>query len=105
VNKTKWALMANPNKNFAGEVIVEVDAAKVGGPDKNGFGVICRYQDENNYYRFMISSDGLMVISMKKNGAWSNLSSDVWEPSNAINLGSASNHIRAECIGDSLKLG
>ncbi len=104
VNKTKWALMANPNKNFAGEVIVEVDAAKVGGPDKNGFGVICRYQDENNYYRFMISSDGLMVISMKKNGAWSNLSSDVWEPSNAINLGSASNHIRAECIGDSLKL-
>lgn len=104
VNKINWTLTANPNKIFRGDVIIEVDAAKAGGPDKNGFGVICRFQDENNYYRFMISSDGLMVISMRNDGAWLNLSSDVWEPSDAIHQGTASNHLRAECIGDSLKL-
>jgi len=104
VNKANWAFWANPSKNFESDVYIEVDAAKVGGPNENGFGVICRYQDENNYYRFMISSDGLIVISMKKNGDWSNLSSDVWEPSDAIHQGAESNHIRAECIGDGLKL-
>lgn len=104
IKKANWAFWANPKKNFEGDVIIEVDASKRAGSDKNGFGVICRYQDENNYYRFMISSDGLDVISKKQAGNWVNLSSDVWEPSAVIRQGAASNHIRAECIGDSLKL-
>jgi hypothetical protein len=103
-NKSNWTFWANPNKNYAGDIIVEVDATKVGGPDENGFGVICRFQDENNFYRFMISSDGLEVISKKENGKWVNLSADQWKPSDAIHQGAAKNHIRAECVGSSLKL-
>jgi len=104
VNKSNWSYWANPKKNYAGDVIIEVDATKLGGPNENGFGVICRFQDENNFYRFMISSDGLVVISKKEAGNWLNLSADQWEPSAAINQGAARNHIRAECIESTLTL-
>jgi hypothetical protein len=83
---------------------IDVDATKAGGPDKNEFGVICRYQDANNYYRFMISSDGYAVITRIKDGQRSYLSADKMQPSDAIHQGAATNHIRADCAGTTLTL-
>ena len=62
VNKPQYDIWANPGKSFAGDVRIEVDASKKAGPDDNDFGVICRYEDINNFYFFHITSDGYAII-------------------------------------------
>jgi hypothetical protein len=104
VNKAQYMYWVTPGKNFPEDVIVEVDATKTGGSDENEFGIICRYQNENNYYMFTISSDGYMLISKEQEGEQVGLSSEQMESTDVIHQGSASNHIRAECKGNSLVL-
>ena len=53
---------------------VGVDASKLGGPDDNSFGVICRYRDAENFYAFLVSSDGYYGIIKVKDGKYSLLS-------------------------------
>ena len=36
------------------DVQIEVDATKLGGPDDNVYGVLCRYKDARNFYFFLI---------------------------------------------------
>jgi hypothetical protein len=99
-------MWANPAKNFK-DVRVEVDVTQKDGPDDNDMGVICRYSDANdtyNFYYFLISSDGYAGIAKMVDGASSILSDDgKLTGSDAIKL-KASNHIRADCIGDKLTL-
>ena len=57
VNTSDSDVWANPGLKFD-DVYVEVDATKIGGADDNDYGVICRYQDGDNFYFFVISSDG-----------------------------------------------
>lgn len=104
VNKAKLDVWATPGKTFGGDVNVDIDATKVGGPDDNDFGVICRYQDADNFYQFLISSDGYAGIARVKNGNQTFISSDQMEHASAIRQGKATNHIRATCIGDMLTL-
>lgn len=51
-------IIANPGKNFPGDVIIQVDEQNSGGGATNYTGVVCHYQDANNYYMFLITSDG-----------------------------------------------
>ena len=104
VNKANLDVWATPGRNFNGNVAIEVDATKSGGPDDNDFGVICRYQDSNNFYQFLISSDGYAGIGRVKNGDQSLLSSTKMQPAAAIHQGAATNHIRATCMGGTLTL-
>ena len=53
-NTDAWA---SPRLDLA-DVQIEVDATKLGGPDDNVFGVLCRYKDSRNFYFFLVSSDG-----------------------------------------------
>jgi len=99
----KWA---NASKGFQNDVRIEVDATKVGGPDDNAFGVICRYQDSNNFYKLYITSDGYAGIIKEANGNPTVISSadGKLQPVKGINQGALTNHIRADCIGDTLNL-
>ena len=67
VNTDSTDVWANPGLNFDDTTIV-VEATKVGGPDDNDFGVICRYEDESNFYFFIISSDGYYGVGKVING-------------------------------------
>jgi len=104
VDETNYDIWANPSKSFPGDVQIEVDATKTGGPDDNDFGVICRYQDTNNFYFLLISSDGYAAIGKYENGSQQLVSSDEMEQANGITPGAATNHLRAECIGSNLTL-
>jgi hypothetical protein len=104
VSSTDYLLFANPGQSFPSDVSIEVDATKAGGPDDNAFGVICRYQDVDNFYFFLISSDGYTGIAMYKNNELSFLTGDGMTTSDAITQGAATNHIQADCIGSSLNL-
>jgi hypothetical protein len=103
VNEPNTDLFANPYKLFK-DTIVEVTAARIGGPDNNSFGVICRFQDEKNFYSAQISSDGYAGIFRMKDGVYRLLGQDAMLPVPAILGGSAVISIHFECIGRSLAL-
>lgn len=100
---------ANPGlgSQLPADVQVEVDASKIGGPDDNDFGVICRYtstNDKDSYYQFMASSDGYVGIMFVTAGDQKVISADTLVESDAVRQGKATNHFRADCIGDVLTL-
>ncbi len=103
INTTLVEHWANPGLNF-GNIIVEVDATKAGGPDDNDFGLICRYQNMDNFYFFLISSDGFYAIGKMEAGEGTLIKPDQMYPSEAILQGETTNHLRAECVGSRLAL-
>lgn len=89
---------------FFTDVVIEVDATKIAGPDDNDYGVICRYQDENNFYFLEISSDGYYSIGKYKDNQLQLIGMEKMQTSDVIRQGQASNQIRATCLGSSLSL-
>ncbi len=81
-----------------GDFDVIVETTQVGGPDDNGFGVVFRHQDNNNYYAFLISGDGYYQVIRRLNGFDVELSD--WAPAPAIMQGQATNTIRIIGQGD-----
>ena len=92
---------ANPGQSF-GDVVVDVDTAQLEGPDNNDYGVLCRYQDQDNFYRILISGDGYYAFIRQVEGE-STLLID-WTQSSAINQGAARNRLTVICEGDTLAL-
>lgn len=83
---------------------IEVDAAKLNGPDDNDFGIVCRYKDKDNFYMLVASSDGYYGIAKMKGGQHGMIGADQLQYSGAIARGQAANHLRADCIGSTLTL-
>jgi hypothetical protein len=86
------------------DVRIEVDAYKVGGDRNNRFGVICRAVTPSSFYTLVISSDGYYGIGLIDGQTYRLIGMDALQPTDAINQGSALNHIRADCVGDTLTL-
>jgi hypothetical protein len=103
VSDTNTDIWSKPNLNYA-DSIIEVDAYKVGGSRDNRFGVLCRINGPDNFYSFIASSDGYYGIGKVKDSAYELLGTDALQPSEAIQVGSALNKIRVECVGDRLSL-
>ncbi len=102
VNATQFDFWSVAGKYF-GDVQMEVDASKLGGADDNDFGLICRYQDKDNFYMLVISSDGYYGIAKVKGGQYSMIGSDQLQYSDAIKAGQATNHLRADCVGPKIR--
>ena len=80
---------------------VEVDAGKLGGPDANRIGLVCRADGESHYF-FIIGSDGYYGLGIFTAGKAALLGQASMQPSKAITTGAAVNHLRLDCSGDSL---
>ena len=102
VNALQVNFWSAPHKDFS-DVRMEVDAGKIAGPDENRIGLICRYTD-NQYYFFIISSDGYYGIGIFTTGQTALLGQSEMQSSNNIKTGTAINHLRADCNGDTLTL-
>ena len=74
------------------------------GPDDNIYGLICRYQNADNFYFFVVSSDGYAGIGLHKNGEDTLLNEDTLQPAAVVQTGNTSNLIRAVCDGSELRL-
>ncbi len=85
-----------------GNVNVDVDVRGVSGTDDNEFGVLCRYQDPDNYYQFGISGDGYYRLAMWVDGDFSELIP--WDTSASIKQGKTTNHITVICSDDTLEM-
>lgn len=82
------------------DVRIEADATKLNGPVENRAGLMCRYQN-GNYYFFVVSNDGYYAIGKFIGGQTTLLGQTEMQSSEMIQADSV-NHLRADCIGDSL---
>jgi hypothetical protein len=103
VDDTYFDFWSVAGKNFS-DVQIEVDAVKRAGPEDNDFGVVCRYQDRENFYMLVTSSDGYFGIAKVKEGEYSMIGSEQLQYSSVIQPGQALNHLRADCVGNTLRL-
>lgn len=103
VQQEQYDYWANPNLNLS-DVVIEVDARRLGGPEDNLFGLICRYVDNQNFYFLIVASDGYYVIGKSVNGEYEYLDAEFMEETDAVLGGEATNHIRADCAGTTLRL-
>jgi len=56
VGKPSLSFWSLPGTSYT-DAVIKVDAQKMSGPANNSYGVICRYQDEQNMVGGIISSD------------------------------------------------
>lgn len=100
VNALQMNFWATPHKSVT-DVRLEVDTGKLAGPDENRIGLVCR-SNGKDYYFFLISSDGFYGVGLFKDGQASLLGQSEMLASININKGLAINHLRADCVGDTL---
>jgi len=103
VNTDNTDVWANPGLNFT-DTVIEVEATKVGGPDDNDFGIICRYEDTSNFYALIISSDGYYGVYKVLDSEQLLIGEESMMPSDANKQGNVTNIIRVDCIGSTLTL-
>lgn len=103
VNAINTDIWSNPGLDFT-DTQIEVEATKVGGDDNNDFGVICRYQDLNNFYFLIISSDGYYGVGKVVDGDQQLIGDESMPPSEIIKQADATNIIRADCVGNKLSI-
>jgi hypothetical protein len=103
VDLPDYQVLSVPGLNFK-DVQIFTRAQSIAGPGDNLYGPICRYQDEGNFYAFVISSDGYYGIIKKHDGIQSLLGLNQFGFSESINRGESVNDILAVCQGKQLAL-
>ena len=96
----------NPLRNFD-DVVIRAEARQVSGPNDNAYGLICRYQNPENFYVFLISGDGYYAIAKYQSGIENVVyltENGQFQPSEEINTGVASNELLVSCIGNQLSM-
>ena len=96
-------LTTGPGLDFA-DVKLASDMLKVVGTSNDIFGLVCRMEDQDNYYYFVISSDGYYGIGKVIDGVQTMLGATGMLPSEIISKGMAKNHLQADCIDENLVL-
>ncbi|MFP4344154.1 MAG: hypothetical protein ACLFU8_05625 [Anaerolineales bacterium] len=84
------------------DVEVDVRVRHIAGAQNNWMGVICRQQDEENYYLFAISADGYYLILKVEAGIPTPVAGPL--TSELINAGRATNQLLVRCEEDTLAL-
>jgi S1-C subfamily serine protease len=91
---------ANPGLDFE-DTVVSVDVRAESTTGQSDFGVLCRYQDDGNFYALEASEDGYYAIWKAVDGEFIDLVS--WAYSDLIPQEQAV-QVTAACIGDTLSL-
>jgi hypothetical protein len=97
-NLVAWGL-ANRN---VGDFRIEVEAAQEEGPNNNGYGILFRFKDRDNFYRFDISGDGFFLLSKFHDGEWVTLVP--WTASSSVNVGHNTNRLAVEAVGSQIRV-
>lgn len=95
-NLVAWGLANRDVANFE----IEVEARQEDGDVKNSYGLLFRFQDRENFYRFDISGDGYFLLSKFVDGQWVTLVD--WTASEFINKGNAGNILKVSAFGPNI---
>ena len=102
INEPHYDYWSRPGRWY-GDVSIETMVTLKNGSSDNDFGLICRFQDDRNFYMFLASSDGYAGIVKVKDGNYEVISGTSLEYTAEVARGQASNLLRAECDGTRLK--
>lgn len=69
-------------------------------PDDTSYGIIFRYQNDDNYYQFDVDGQGSYTLGRIVNGDYEAIID--LTPSEAIQKGQALNHFEVRCVGPSI---
>ncbi|MGD8455510.1 MAG: serine protease [Anaerolineales bacterium] len=85
-----------------GDVIIDVDTRVVTSSGDGDYGIVCRYQDRDNFYGLEVSEDDYITIWKFVEGEYFSLID--WVYSDYIAKIGEDLHITAGCVGDKLTL-
>lgn len=97
VNSAPWAKTTRQDDN----VSIYVDALPVTEGASGYYGLLCRIQDNQNFYYFVIQNNGEYAIGKFKDGNFQPFVG--WSESAEIRQGNQSNRLRADCLGNTLR--
>jgi hypothetical protein len=82
------------------DVRLEVDLSRGSGPEDGYAGLVCRFQDNGNYYAMVVDGQRGYRIFKKMGG----VSEDLGQPgeSSGILTGDSSNRLRVDCVEDTI---
>ena len=100
VNEVQGVFWAKTNRQD-GNVSIHVDARPVAEGMNGYYGVRCRIQDDQNFYYFVVRTNGDYTIGKYKNDEF--LRFFDWRPSDAIKKGNQTNRLKADCAGNTLR--
>lgn len=86
------------------DVEIQVETRKLTGSNDTYLGVICRYQDSQNYYRFFVTPDGYAGIVKVVNGESSTLPRGKMSYNHDVQQNDATNLLEVSCVGNKLEL-
>ncbi|MCG3211008.1 MAG: Protein TolB [Anaerolineae bacterium] len=98
-NLVAWGLANRIVSDFE----IEVEGKLEDGDNTNSYGLLFRFKDRENFYRFDISGDGYYLFSKFVDGEWITLVD--WTPSEFINTGlGATNILKVTAFGPNISL-
>jgi hypothetical protein len=100
VNETNGVFWAKTNRQDD-NISVYVDAKPVTEGTNGYYGLLCRIQDDQNFYYFVIRSNGDYTIGKYKKAEF--LPFFDWRRSDAVKAGNQANRFRAECVDNTLR--
>lgn len=96
-------LWGKNNTTSLKNVVIEVQATSSGGEKDNWFGVMCRVDESDSGYAFLISADGFWALAKADSQRGLDFL-ETWQESKAIEKGNKSNTIQAYCVDNYLAL-
>jgi hypothetical protein len=103
VSKDNYFLWSLAGKSFD-DVRIEVDITRIEGPEDSEMGIICRHTDDENFYFAVISPDGFFATYEFTGEGEEFMGEEEYGTSSAIKGGSETNHLRLDCIGNTISL-
>lgn len=101
VNATNWETWSSPNTlQFSKNMVLEVEAQHLAGPEDGQYGFICGYDGGMNYTALVYGEDGYAEIYRLEDGAYESLASAWGEASTPGTV----NRLRAFCLSNRLRL-
>jgi hypothetical protein len=82
------------------DVVVELEVYRVGDVLENDMGLICRYQDQDNYYSLSFGTDNYVSINKYVAGTWTPLFNEFVD----ADLSAEYHKVAISCIGTELSL-
>lgn len=95
-NLVAWGLANRDVADFE----IEVEARQEDGDEKSSYGLLFRFADRENFYRFDVSGDGFYLLSKFIDGEWITIVD--WTESEFINPGQTGNVLKVSAFGPNI---
>jgi serine/threonine protein kinase len=103
VNGGNAVLWAKTNRDDS-DVSIYTDARPIINGTNGYYGLLCRIQDDRNFYYFVVQSNGSYTIGKYKDGGFQSFFPEGWRTSSDIKHGDQANRVKADCYGSVLRL-